>query len=403
MDFTPRPAFRAYNFIKNVACPSLSARAIEYGLAKDRLQWIGYDEADKARKKGHSSNQRNTDLRAVDGSANAGRSETDSAPAFGWASLWFGLCQASTLRGIGYDWGIKGQLIPQSFTPQNFIREYLFMVLRAHILLILAITACQIYFRSSESDFLRSLGVSGLPLQSIMSRICLGIVFGSAVWNFLDLAYACLALFAKLGTATLQKLPLLPEIFKPAPFNPRAWPPLLRNPLVSDNLADFWTYRWHSILRRAFVVTGYKPARYATQRLGSQVSTLFGVMGAFLASGILHESAIYFATIELPFDRSLASLRFFMLQGIGLVAEQIFSQATGRSVGGWLGRMWIVAMLAYPAGGLAHAWYVQSFVCRAQSEPSPGSKDRSRPDHSHAYANDMGESAEGILAIKLIH
>lgn len=92
-----------------------------------------------------------------------------------------------------------------------------------------------------------------------------------------------------------------------------------------------------------------------------------------------------------------------MLQGIGLVAEQIFSQATGRSVGGWLGRMWIVAMLAYPAGGLAHAWYVQSFVCRAQSEPSPGSKDRSRPDHSHAYANDMGESAEGILAIKLIH
>lgn len=150
------------------------------------------------------------------------------------------------LRGIGYDWGIKGQLIPQSFTPQNFIREYLFMVLRAHILLILAITACQIYFRSSESDFLRSLGVSGLPLQSIMSRICLGIVFGSAVWNFLDLAYACLALFAKLGTATLQKLPLLPEIFKPAPFNPRAWPPLLRNPLVSDNLADFWTYRWHS-------------------------------------------------------------------------------------------------------------------------------------------------------------
>jgi hypothetical protein len=217
-------------------------------------------------------------------------------------------------------------------------------------------------------------------------------LFGAAVWNFLELGYMEVVIAAYLLTPIARKL--LPDKIRPPRFDTRMWPPLLQTPLVSTSLADWWTYRWHryisitlvrsitllmhchSILRREFVVMGYKPARYLTQWLGKDVSSLFGVLGAFVASGVLHEAgklfmsvliafitlnsrtclAIYFATSEVPLDYRLLSLRFFVMQGLGLAAEQIFTKVTGKTVSGWLGRIWLLLVLGFPGADLTRAW-----------------------------------------------
>ena len=113
-----------------------------------------------------------------------------------------------------------------------------------------------------------------------------------------------------------------------------------------------------SVLRRVFVIMGYKPARYLTSPLGKDISLACGILGSFFISGVLHELSLYLGTIELPLDRRLPSMRFFLLQGIGLVAEQVFTRITGRKVGGWAGRLWLVALLGYPGADLTKAWYV---------------------------------------------
>ena len=44
-DFQPRDAYRAVNFIKNVSFTLVLVRTLEYGLVKDKYEWIGYDAA----------------------------------------------------------------------------------------------------------------------------------------------------------------------------------------------------------------------------------------------------------------------------------------------------------------------------------------------------------------------
>jgi hypothetical protein len=66
--------------------------------------------------------------------------------------------------------------------------------------------------------------------------------------------------------------------------------------------------------------------------------------------------AIYLGTRELPLDPRLPSVLFFALQGLGLVAERLFTRLTGRPVGGWIGKVWILLALALPGAGLAESW-----------------------------------------------
>lgn len=47
-----------------------------------------------------------------------------------------------------------------------------------------------------------------------------------------------------------------------------------------------------------------------------------------------------------------------MLQGVGLVAEQVFTRITGRRVHGIFGRLWLAAMLGLPGADLTQAWSV---------------------------------------------
>ena len=66
--------------------------------------------------------------------------------------------------------------------------------------------------------------------------------------------------------------------------------------------------------------------------------------------------ALYFATTEMLVDRRWPTMRFFALQGLGVIIEQIFKRVTGRRVSGTLGRLWLFAMTAYPGGALCRAW-----------------------------------------------
>ena len=289
----------------------------------------------------------------------------------------------SSHRGQGWNWGIKGALIPESRPIRGYIRSGVLGVLRAHILLIASMSTIQYSLNHDATDFLRGLGLPEFPCSRTLSGIALALTFGTSVWNFLELGFTAISLYVCILTGAIRLLPL-PEAIRPAPFDPRSWPPLLRSPLSATSLADFWTYRWHSVLRRMFVFMGYKPMRALTAWMGKVPSTAAGVLGSFFVSGVLHESgeprssspyssvpsgadvqfacagsaALYLGTSDIPLDPRLPSLRFFLYQGIGLVLEQVFTRMTGKPVRGWYGRAWLLLSLVIPGADVSRAWCV---------------------------------------------
>lgn len=191
-------------------------------------------------------------------------------------------------------------------------------MLRYHLQLLLSMSIIQYSRSTGTQDLLQGLGVPNFPFRRTFSQLALAVLFGSSAWSLLEIGFTILSINTCILTRSVRALPFVPPGWEPDPFDPRLWPPLLRSPLQSDSLADFWTYRWHrcehpavlfdafasmcalradaddvlmnrSILRRYFIVMGYWPARFITSWAGRQTCEAAGVIGAFLASGALHE------------------------------------------------------------------------------------------------------------------
>ncbi|RPD79914.1 hypothetical protein L226DRAFT_184876 [Lentinus tigrinus ALCF2SS1-7] len=119
--------------------------------------------------------------------------------------------------------------------------------------------------------------------------------------------------------------------------SPSDWPPFHDEPWKMGSLHEFWSKRWHQVLRHTFLVMGGYPGRW----LGGDVGMLFGT---FLASGLFHEFG--FNLGGAPFDWKV--IAYFAVQPFGLLAEKTYRAYTGRRVSGWLGwcwaAMWVVGL-----------------------------------------------------------
>ncbi|KAH0833895.1 hypothetical protein J3R83DRAFT_11078 [Lanmaoa asiatica] len=117
--------------------------------------------------------------------------------------------------------------------------------------------------------------------------------------------------------------------------HPSQWPPLFDSPWLSTSLSELWGRRWHQMMRDMLLTLGGQPLNYLFGRLG-------GILGAFLVSGIFHD-------IELRSSgrggNSVVLVGFWVMNGVGIVLERVWKKATGRSVGGIWGWMWMAGWL----------------------------------------------------------
>lgn len=116
--------------------------------------------------------------------------------------------------------------------------------------------------------------------------------------------------------------------------HPSQWPPLFDAPWLSSSLGELWGRRWHQMMRDMVLTLG-GPFSYMFGRLG-------GIFGAFLVSGIFHD-------IELRSSgrggNSVVLIGFWLMNGVGIILERVWTRVTGRSVGGMWGRIWMVGWL----------------------------------------------------------
>jgi len=121
--------------------------------------------------------------------------------------------------------------------------------------------------------------------------------------------------------------------------SPSDWPPLMDRPWASESLHEFWGARWHQGLRLQVLILGGHPLQFIFRTLfrSRAAGTAGLVIGAFIASGLVHHYSFY-GTGSTP---GWPTILFFTAQSMGLGAERVWKALTGKRVGGWWGNLWV--------------------------------------------------------------
>jgi hypothetical protein len=127
--------------------------------------------------------------------------------------------------------------------------------------------------------------------------------------------------------------------------------PVMRNPLRSSSLAEFWGRRWNTAFHELATRFTFKPLRTI---VGPTGATLL----AFLVSGVIHELVI---SVPARGGYGLPT-GYFVLQGLGVVGEH---SRLGRRLGlghGWRGWMFAIVFAAGPAFWLFAPPFVRTVI-----------------------------------------
>ncbi|CAO1628131.1 unnamed protein product [Parajaminaea phylloscopi] len=311
-----------------------------------------------------------------------------------------------SLRGAGWEWGVPSHAaygLPKGKSPPTtradprtvaYIRARLRTILICLVLgdLVNNAVTSPTYLAAFDAyphplTAVNPLDASPSPQRRIATQGVLVLLLGAAVYAPIQGTFAFLSILSTLVSPATQTW------WDPLPFD---------NPLFADSLTSLWGQRWHALFRRPWYFVGYLPASKLARAagLGKAASRSLAVLATFLVSGLTHELGLHSLrrsrvldaatgrVVNLtdavqpdgscyPLDATApgwgahryATLFFFASQGVLLVVEQCFQMATGRKVGGTLGRVWLVLGIALTVRPMLRSWLMHEFVDGIQRSP----------------------------------
>jgi len=238
-------------------------------------------------------------------------------------------------RGIGWNWP-RGLVVPKpTFETDSRIAFVLLSAARL-ALHALGFDACTQMIRVLSPDTFGSLNGGSLfdhtlpPLLELLRSLFVTLLTVWAAYFVLQSSYqswaiVCIVLFQQ---------------------HPSQWPPLFDSPWLSTSLSDFWGRRWHQMIRDLALNLGSQPFNCLFGRLG-------GLLGAFLISGIIHDIQVRSYRRG---GNSVVIIGFFVMSGVGVVLERVWTKTTGRRVGGAWGWTWTFGWLALWGVWIVDEW-----------------------------------------------
>ncbi|KAL9581284.1 MAG: hypothetical protein Q9212_003993, partial [Teloschistes hypoglaucus] len=173
-----------------------------------------------------------------------------------------------------------------------------------------------------------------------------------------------------------------------APLKPHPlsyFPPLYTTRVWSlTSMRDFWSYGWHRLFSRLFLVYGVWPGEWVERKLTgkspNQPADVGKVLGGFVSSALVHSFAAYTVVGGVVGD-ALGEAEFFTLCGVAVIAEEVVKRfimnhrrRNVRVSGGdealgldrWydsvIGRAWWIPVLLYNGRHFARGWVKAGLV-----------------------------------------
>lgn len=348
-------------------------KAVEWGTVQDRTvyEWVGFpdkkDGEDETEARGATNGEairQKADKTPDELKKSTRRDERSS-------TLVSALHLLVSMRGHGYRFCVTPTTTPYR-TVGTFLPHVLFTLLWSHLVVLSCVS---ILLPSQTTVALHLSTYLSLPTPTSVSLAAglQAIALGTMAWSGLRLGYAVVALLFLYHTVLLRLL--LPASIRPRPFDPRQYPLLIRAPWGMRSVTSFWSTHWHDVFTRSFRFLAFLPSQ---RILGQTAGRIVGTMLVFLLSAVLHQHgdsvhcrsnelmirlAISLAMHRLP-ARSLpwvvqqGSTIYFLAQGVAILLEGFFYQATGRKVAqsGLVGKIWTYAVVGGMGSYLATSW-----------------------------------------------
>ena len=146
-----------------------------------------------------------------------------------------------------------------------------------------------------------------------------------------------------------------------------------------QSVRDFWSYGWHRLFSRLFLVYGVWPGEWIERKLTGKLSEAAAdvgkVLGGFVSSGFVHSFAAH--TVMGGWEGASGEAWFFAENGLAVVVEEgvkrfVISQRKKRLARGhpdcsgekdlrkWydgpIGRIWWITILLYTGRNFARGW-----------------------------------------------
>ncbi|KAL1587464.1 hypothetical protein WHR41_03864 [Cladosporium halotolerans] len=173
---------------------------------------------------------------------------------------------------------------------------------------------------------------------------------------------AAFSLGHSLFAIMLAPLAPSPLAFFPPLYTTRVWD--------IKSARDFWSYGWHRLFARLFLVWGVWPGEWLERKLTGKSSNeradVGKVLGGFLSSAFVHSFAVR-GTLGGSWKDATGEAKFFAMNGVAVIFEEAvkgFVRRLRKSRGvspvqwydAWVGRVWWIALLLTTGRNFARGW-----------------------------------------------
>lgn len=164
------------------------------------------------------------------------------------------------------------------------------------------------------------------------------------------------------------------------PFSPHPlafFPPLYTTRVWSvTSVRAFWSFGWHRLFARLFLVWGVWPGEWLERKLlrkrADQPADFGKVIGAFGSSALVHAFSVR-GVLAGRWSDAAGEMRFFLLNGVAVVVEGVVQRLVkmGRrkmgwrekmSYDAWIGRVWWISAVVWSGREFARGWVKSGLV-----------------------------------------
>ncbi|KAJ9663853.1 hypothetical protein H2198_000613 [Neophaeococcomyces mojaviensis] len=220
---------------------------------------------------------------------------------------------------------------------------------------------------ASEVSISYHLHRPGEPFDSlpVHLQLLLTLALGSFLMSAFSLGHSAFAIM-------LHPLSPHPLAFFPPLYTTRVW--------GLTSVRKFWSYGWHRLFARLFLVYGVWPGEWVERKVlrksPSQPADVGKLLGAFLSSAFVHAFSVR-GVLAGRWQDAMGEARFFALNGVACVVEAVVQRAVKgmrRQLGlqeimwydKWIGRAWWISAVVWSGREFARGW-VKSGLVREMS------------------------------------